>query len=119
MHITRYETIFSTNIQAYHKKRTDALQIALNLFTDNVPTLVVQAQIVREVPKILCPIAVFSMDADVVKRIAGETQEKIDERDIILRNLTILENGARICKLYAKRPQRCKNFLNTLSRHRG
>jgi hypothetical protein len=57
------------------------------------------------------------MDPDVIKRIAGETQEKIDERGVILRNLKFLENGARICKLYAKRPQHCKNFLNALSRH--
>ena len=113
MHITRYKAVFSTNINGPQK--TDTSQIALNLFTDNVPTLVVQAQIIREVPKILCPTAVFSMDADVIKRIAGETQEKIDERDAILRRLAILENGARICKQYAKRPHSCKSSLKIIS----
>jgi hypothetical protein len=45
------------------------------------------------------------MDPDVVKRIAGETEEQIMERDSILRRLAILEEGALICKKYAKRPQ--------------
>jgi len=82
----------------------------MNLFTDNVPTLAIQAPIIREVPKILCPTAVMSMDADMVKHIAGETEEKILERSAILRRLSILEKGARICRQYAKRPQSCNYF---------
>jgi hypothetical protein len=85
----------------------------MNLFTDNVPTLAIQAPIIREVPKIFCPTAVFSMDADIIKRIAAETEEKVSERNTILRRLEILENGALICKLWAKRPQPCK-FLSTM-----
>jgi hypothetical protein len=99
-----------------NQRKTDKLQVAMNLFTDNVPTLAVQAPIIREVPKIFCPTAVFSMDSDAIKRIAGETEEKIRERDLILRRLAILENGARICKMYAKRPQPCKYFPNDLSK---
>ncbi|PMD54742.1 uncharacterized protein K444DRAFT_539458 [Hyaloscypha bicolor E] len=86
------------NMNAYY-------EVAMNLFTDNVPTLVVQAPIIREVPKIFCPTAVFSMDPDVINRIAGETEEQIMERDSILRRLATLEKGALICKQYAKRPQ--------------
>jgi hypothetical protein len=77
----------------------------MNLFTDNVPTLAVQAPIIREISKIFCPTAVYSMDTDVVNRIAGETEEKIEERESILRRLSTLEKGALICKQYAKRPQ--------------
>ena len=85
------------------------IQVAMNLFTDNVPTLAIQAPIIREVPKIFCPTAVFSMDPDMIKRIAAETEEKVSERNTVLRRLAILENGALICKRYAKRPQHCKN----------
>lgn len=106
--------MLSCSFQQAHRHKTDILQIAMNLFTDNVPTLVVQAQIIREVPNILCPTAVFSMDADIIKRIAGETQEKIDERERILQKLAILEDGARICKQHAKRPQSCKIFLRII-----
>lgn len=83
---------------------TNIIEVALNLFTDNVPTLAIQGPIIREVPNIFCPTAVVSMDPDVVKRIAGETEEKTHERQAILRKLRILENGALICKRYAKRP---------------
>jgi hypothetical protein len=114
MLITRL--VLSWHLIQARRHKTDILQIAMNLFTDNVPTLVVQAQIIREVPNILCPTAVFSMDADIIKRIAGETQEKIDERDAILRRLTILEKGARICKQYAKRPHSCKISLRIILR---
>ncbi|RDL35917.1 Uncharacterized protein BP5553_06529 [Venustampulla echinocandica] len=87
-------------------------EVAMNLFTDNVPTLAIQAPIIREVPKIFCPTAVFSMDADIIKKIAGESKEKSLERAAIVRRLEILENGARICKQYAKRPQSCELYPN-------
>lgn len=83
-------------------------QVAINLFTDNVPNLAIQAQIIREVPKIFCPTAVVSMDPDIVKKMAGETEEKSLEREAILQRLSILEKGFRICKQYAMRPQSCK-----------
>jgi hypothetical protein len=90
--------------------RTDIFQVALNLFTDNVPTLAIQAPIIREVPKIFCPTAVDSMDTSVINRIAGETEETVKERDSILRRLATLEKGALICKQYAKRPQHGKDL---------
>jgi hypothetical protein len=95
-----------------HLDQTDNFQVALNLFTDNVPTLAVRAPIIRELPKIFCPTAVYSMDTGVVNRIAGETEEKVLERDSILRRLATLEKGALICKQYAKRPQHGKNLPN-------
>lgn len=81
----------------------------MNLFTDNVPTLAIQSPIIREAPKTFCPTVVYSMDTGVVNRIAGETEEKIMERDAILRRLATLEKGALICKQYAKRPQQGKH----------
>ncbi|KAL2062905.1 hypothetical protein VTL71DRAFT_5977 [Oculimacula yallundae] len=86
------------NMNAYY-------EVAMNLFTDNVPTLAIQSPIIREVPKTFCPTAVYMMGSDVVTKIAGESEEKMMERDTILRRLGTLENGARICKQYAKRPQ--------------
>src|SRR3954463_4747800 len=86
----------------------------MNLFTDNVPTLAVQAPIIREVPKVFCPTAVYSMDIGVVNRIAGETEGKIMERDAIMRRLATLEKGALICKQYAKRPHQSKHHQSLL-----
>ncbi|KAH8679503.1 P-loop containing nucleoside triphosphate hydrolase protein [Tricladium varicosporioides] len=96
------------NMNAYY-------EVAMNLFTDNVPTLAVQASIIREVPKIFCPTTVCSMDTGIVNHIARETEEKIMERDSILRRLATLEKGALICKQYAKCPQQGK-YHQILSR---
>ena len=77
----------------------------MKLFMDNVPSLAIQASIVREVPLMLCPTAVYSMDADVVMKIAGESDDKTLQREELLRQLDILNSGARICKQYAIRPK--------------
>jgi len=74
----------------------------MNLFTDNVPTLAVQAPIIRGAPSIFCPTAVFSMDTETVHQIAGESEEKVMEREAIQGRLATLEKGALICKQYAK-----------------
>ncbi|KAG4439223.1 hypothetical protein IFR05_005314 [Cadophora sp. M221] len=95
------------NMNAYY-------EIAMNLFTDNVPTLAVQAPIIRAIPETFCPTAVYSMPAGVVHHIAGETEEKIIERDAVLRRLGTLEKGALICKQYAKRPQQVLNVSSEL-----
>jgi hypothetical protein len=88
--------------------------VAINLFTDNVPTLAIQAPIVRQVPKIFCPIAISFMDEVKIKRIAGESEEKTFERNATLNRLRILEEGARICKQHARRTQACKFFETSL-----
>jgi len=84
---------------------TIRLQIAINLFTDNVPTLAVHAPIIRGAPNIFCPTAVFTMDTETVNKIAGESEEKVREREAIQGRLATLEEGARICNKYAKHPQ--------------
>ena len=101
------------------RHETNDLQVAMNLFTDNVPTLAVQAPIIREVPKVFCPTAVYAMDAGVVNRIAGETEEKMMERDSIQRRLAALEKGASVCKEYSQRPQQCKHHHIPFSRIRA
>ena len=75
----------------------------MKLFTDNVPTLVIQASIVRGMHNILCPTNVFAMDPELVAKIAGESEDKVLEREELLRKLATLEAGSRICNQYALR----------------
>jgi hypothetical protein len=75
----------------------------MSLFMDNVPTLAVQAPIVRKLPTMLSPVAVSKMDVEVIKKIAGESEGKVLEREETLRTLEQLQDGARICKEYALR----------------
>jgi len=82
---------------------------------DNVPTLAIQAPIVRKLPTMLSPVAVSKMDVEVIKKIAGESEKKVDERDETLRRLEKLQNGARICKEYALRRSSSKSHRSRLS----
>ncbi|KFY24130.1 hypothetical protein V493_05413 [Pseudogymnoascus sp. VKM F-4281 (FW-2241)] len=86
------------NMMAYYK-------VAMKLFMDNVPTLAIQAQIVRKLEEALCPTTVFRMTPELITKIAGESDEKMQEREEILSKLTTLEAGAQICRQYALRPQ--------------
>ncbi|KFY95134.1 hypothetical protein V500_02918 [Pseudogymnoascus sp. VKM F-4518 (FW-2643)] len=85
------------NMMAYYK-------VAMKLFMDNVPTLAIQAPIVRKLDEILCPTTVFRMPPDLVTKIAGESEEKVQKREEILSRLSTLEAGAQICRQYAMRP---------------
>ncbi|KFY08176.1 hypothetical protein V492_06463 [Pseudogymnoascus sp. VKM F-4246] len=86
------------NMMAYYK-------VAMKLFMDNVPTLAIQAPIVRKLDEVLCPTTVFRMPLELVTKIAGESEEKMLEREEILSKLSTLEAGAQICRQYAMRPQ--------------
>lgn len=75
----------------------------MNLFMDNVVTLATHMPIVRDIPNILSSMDVLSMDAKLLQKIAGETEEKVQRRDEILRELAALEAGAQLCRQYARR----------------
>ncbi|KFX88815.1 hypothetical protein O988_08880 [Pseudogymnoascus sp. VKM F-3808] len=86
------------NMMAYYK-------VAMKLFMDNVPTLAIQAPIIRKLDEVLCPTTVFRMPPELVTKIAGESDEKMQEREEVLSKLNTLEAGAQICRQYAMRPQ--------------
>jgi hypothetical protein len=79
---------------------------------DNVPTLAIQAPIIRKLDEMLCPIAVYHMDPELVTKIAGETDDKIRDREEILSRLGTLERGGHICRQYVMRPQSCELLLS-------
>lgn len=76
----------------------------MKLFMDNVPTLAIQAPIVRRIPDMLSPKVVSTMDKNIIKKIAGESGEKALLREETVSRLAKLEKGAQICREYALRP---------------
>lgn len=80
----------------------------MKIFMDNVPSLVIQAPIVRKVSSMLCPADVYSMTSEIVAKVAGESEEKAAHRVQLLQTRHTLDNGARICKQHAMRPSYCK-----------
>jgi hypothetical protein len=87
----------------------------MKLFMDNVPTLAIQAPIIRKIPEMLSPTAVSTlMNTDLVTKIAGESEEKVRDREETLQRLKKLEMGAQICKEYVLRPSSGKLAKETL-----
>ncbi|KAH8678563.1 P-loop containing nucleoside triphosphate hydrolase protein [Tricladium varicosporioides] len=76
-------------------------KVAMTLFIDNVPNLVVRAIIASSLPSMFCPKSVFAMNPDLVKKIASETEEKSLQRQEISDRLRALEAGNDLCKQYA------------------
>lgn len=86
---------------------TDSWKVAMDVFLDNVPTLAIQAPIVRALPSMFSPLAVSRMAPEEVKRIAEESEEIGRHREQLERQLGTLNEGLRTCKQYAKRMQTC------------
>jgi len=78
-------------------------EVAMKLFVDNVPNLVVRAIIASRLPSMFCPKSVFAMDPELVKDIASETEDKRLRRQEINDKLKALEAGNNLCKQYALR----------------
>ena len=70
----------------------------MKVFLDNVPTLVIQETIVNQVPRMFCPESVFTMESDLVKKIAAESEIKRLRREELTRKLGTLTAGYGICK---------------------
>lgn len=86
-------------------------QVAIKLFIDNVPNLVVRAIIASRLPTMFCPKSVFAMGPDLVKKIASETEEKTIRRQEISDKLMALEAGNDLCKQYALRATSGQSIL--------
>ncbi|TKA53129.1 hypothetical protein B0A49_11929 [Cryomyces minteri] len=82
----------------------DALyKVAMKLFIDNVPNLVVRAIIVSQMPSMFCPESVYAMDSATVKKIASESEAKQIRRRELSEKLAALDAGSALCNQYALR----------------
>ncbi|TKA65559.1 hypothetical protein B0A49_06862 [Cryomyces minteri] len=78
-------------------------KVAMKLFVDNVPNLVVRAIIASQLPSMFCPKSVYAMDSATVKKIASETEDKQIRRRELSEKLAALDAGSALCKQYALR----------------
>ncbi|CZR52903.1 related to vacuolar sorting protein VPS1, dynamin, and related proteins [Phialocephala subalpina] len=95
MDLVAAESTFNA-MEAFYK-------VAMKLFIDNVPNLVVRAIVASRLPPMFCPKSVFAMDPDLVKKIASETEDNRLKRQEITVKLKALEAGNDLCKQYALR----------------
>ncbi|KAL1953240.1 hypothetical protein VTO42DRAFT_3355 [Malbranchea cinnamomea] len=73
-------------MEAYYK-------VALKKVVDDVSVLAVEQCLIKPLPSLFTPEIVFNLKDDVVRRIAGESEESIIERERLTDRLRVLETG--------------------------
>lgn len=75
-------------------------QVALKRFVDDIAIEVIEAKLISPLYDIFSPIIVTSMPADLVTRIAGESEENRAQREQLTRQLDVLMKGSETCKRF-------------------
>ncbi|KAI9738628.1 MAG: hypothetical protein M1834_008133 [Cirrosporium novae-zelandiae] len=78
-------------------------QIAIKVFVDNVAAIAVEGCLMDGLVDILSPFSILRMDADMITRIASESDEALNERLYATQKLSVLEASLQTCKRYAPR----------------
>lgn len=68
------------------------------IFTENVIVLAIENCLIRKVPDIFETGKVDEMDNETLSRLAAETTAVRDEREMLERDLEVLEEGLKQCK---------------------
>lgn len=75
----------------------------MKTFVDNVAVQVIEASIVSKLPEVFTPLAVAQMTSELILKIAAESQESQNERELLQRKIRILEDGMTTCKRHTNR----------------
>lgn len=71
-------------------------------FVDDIANEVVEGRLMSSLPRILSPVTVFDMPANLITRIAGESKESQIIREQLNKELLILTKGSETCKRFVK-----------------
>ncbi|KAJ5471811.1 hypothetical protein N7539_008754 [Penicillium diatomitis] len=74
---------------------SDKIQVALKRFLDDIANEIVEGRLMGFLSRILSPVTVFDMPADLVMKIAGELKESQSIREQLNKKLVILEGAQR------------------------
>ncbi|KAH7025370.1 putative dynamin GTPase [Macrophomina phaseolina] len=77
-------------------------KVALNIFVDNIATLAVENCLIGKLADIFSPTVVALMDDETLSRLASETEDIKNEREVLKGRLKSLQQGARIIKRQAQ-----------------
>ncbi|CZT11995.1 probable vacuolar sorting protein VPS1, dynamin, and related proteins [Rhynchosporium agropyri] len=75
-------------------------KVALKRFVDDIAIEVIESKLISPLYDIFSPITVTSMSADLVTRIAGESEENRAQREQLTRQLDVLMKGSETCKSF-------------------
>ncbi|KAL3456109.1 P-loop containing nucleoside triphosphate hydrolase protein [Aspergillus heterothallicus] len=77
-------------------------KVALKRFVDDIANEVVEGRLMSSLPRILSPVTVFDMPANLIMRIAGESKESQTIREQLNKELLILSKGSETCKRFIR-----------------
>jgi hypothetical protein len=72
----------------------------LKRFIDDIAVEVIEAKLISPLGDIFSPVAVSAMPADLVTRIAGESEENRGQREQLTKQLDVLMKGSDTCKRF-------------------
>ncbi|GKZ37752.1 hypothetical protein AbraIFM66950_009435 [Aspergillus brasiliensis] len=75
-------------------------KVALKRFIDDVAVEVVEVKLVQSLPGLFTPLKVFEMPAELVSRIAGESDENRTLRKQLNKKLQVLDKGLWTCRQF-------------------
>ena len=78
-------------------------KVALKTFVDTIAVHAVERCLLKGIEDILSPTFVMRLEVGLVQRIAGESQEHQESREILTRKLATLEAGLETCNRYVDR----------------
>lgn len=78
-------------------------KVALKCFVDNVTILVIEACLMKNLGGVFSPVLITQMDETLIRKIAAESQENQDQRELLTRKKTVLTSGLEICQRYVGR----------------
>ncbi|KAJ5471826.1 hypothetical protein N7539_008769 [Penicillium diatomitis] len=94
--MVRYASVEALDCMlAYYK-------VALKRFVDDIANEVVEGKLAASLSRILSPVTVFDMSTDLVRRIAGESEENQNIRAQLRKELSVLQKGLETCKEFVK-----------------
>ncbi|KAH8879037.1 dynamin family protein [Thozetella sp. PMI_491] len=73
-------------------------EMSLTTFTENVISLAVESCLVRDIPSILTPAAVFRMKTETLEKLAAQSEEVSEERAMLQARVKKLEEGLETCR---------------------
>lgn len=94
-------------------------KVALKSFVDNVAILVIEACLMKDLRAVFSPVLIMQMNGTSIQKIAAESQENQDQREMLSRKKAVLSSGLEICQRYVRRSTlgKSKPFLGLGSCH--
>ncbi|KAI9832289.1 MAG: hypothetical protein M1819_004467 [Sarea resinae] len=88
------------HMNAYYKVEK---LVSMKVFIDNVPIQVLESEFINGLSSVFDPTGVLNMDAELVAKVAGESEERQNQREDLQKKLEILHQSDATCKAYASR----------------